>query len=148
MPITETYQSLERGVVDGTVLPYEGIGVFKLDEVTQFTTIGGLYTMPMIIAMNKSKYNAMPDDVKALIDSTTGLNMSMAAGKAFDDAEVPFRERSIKKGREEIILSPQEMDKMKESVKPLRAQWVKDMSAKGYPAQKVLDEALELLGIQ
>jgi len=148
MPITETYQSLERGVVDGTVLPYEGLGVFKLDEVTKYTTLAYLYTMPMVICMNLNKWNAMPDDIKELISSTTGLKMSMACGKVFDNAEVPFRNKSLKMGREEITLPPAEMEKMKESVKPLRAEWVKEWTAKGYPAQRILDEALNLLGIQ
>ena len=147
MPITETYQSLERSVVDGTVLPYEGLGVFKLDEVTRHTTMAYLYTMPMVIAMNKKKWDAMPEDVKALINKTTGLGMSMNAGAAFDDAEVPFRDRAMKKGREEINLPEAEYAKLKDSVKPLRAQWVKDYTAKGYPAQQVLDNALNLLGI-
>lgn len=142
MPITETYQALERSVIDGTVLVWEGIGVFKLDEVVKYTTVADLYTMPMMIVMNRDRWESLPDDVKQLIESTTGLQMSSNAGKAFDDAEKPFRERALAKGIQEIILEPSELAKMKASTLPLRAQWVKDMEAKGYPGQKILETVL------
>lgn len=145
MPITETYQALERGVIDGTVLVYEGMVVFKLNEITRFSTVANLYTMPMMIVMNKDRWDSLPDDVKALIDSTTGLKMSVDAGAAFDKMEVPFRKLTLEKGTEEIILEPSELAKLKESTLPLRGQWVKDMEARGYPAQQILDTALEYI---
>jgi len=145
MPITETYQSLERNVIDGSVLQWEGLGVFKLDEVTKYSTLAYLYTMPMMIVMNKDRWNSLPDDVKELIDSTTGLAMSMNSGKAFDNVEKPFRERALKKGIKEITLPETELAKMKSSTMSLRDKWVKDMAAKGYPAQQVFDTALNLL---
>lgn len=141
-PITETYQALQLGVLDGSVLPYEGIVVFKLNEVTKYTTLADLYTMPMMITMNKDTWNKLPKDVQDLIDSTTGLKMSSAAGKTFDDAEKPFREISMKKGIEEIALDPSELERMKEITMPLRNEWVEEMEKKGYPGKKILETAL------
>ena len=144
-PITETYQSLQLGVLDGTVLVWEGMGVFKLNELTKYATIGNLYTMPMVIAMNKKSWDKLPEDVKALIDNTTGLKMSMAAGKAFDDMEVPFREMALKKGIKEINLAPAEYQKMVDSTLPLRAEWASEMEAKGLPGNEILKTALEFI---
>jgi len=141
-PITETYQSLQLGVLDGTVLPYEGMVVFKLNELAKYATIGNLYTMPMMIVMNKKKWNKLPEDVKTLIENNTGLKMSMAAGKAFDDMEIPFRGICLKKGMEEILLDPSEYQKMKDSTLPLRKEWVKDMEAKGLPGKAIFKTAL------
>ena len=145
MPITETYQSLERGVIDGTVLNWEGMGVFKLNEVCKYTTVVELYTMPMMIVMNKNKWDNLSADIKKLLGSTTGLNMSMEAGAAFDKMEKPFREKSLKLGMEEIILDPTELTKLKASTMPLRAGWVKEYTAKGYPAQQILDTAIKYI---
>lgn len=142
MPITETYQSLERNVIDGTVLVWEGMCAFKLNEVTKYATMADLYTMPMMIVMNKDKWDSLPDDVKKLIDGTTGLKMSSEAGAAFDKSEKPSRAVCLKKGIEEIVFEPDEMAKLRESTLPLRAKWVKEMEAKGYPAQQILDTAL------
>lgn len=142
MPITETYQALERNVIDGTVLVWEGMGVFKLNEVCKYATLADLYTMPMMIVMNKDRWDGLPEDVKALIDNTTGLKMSSEAGAAFDAMEKPFREKSLKGGMEEIQLAPAELDKLKASTLPLREAWVKDMEARGFPGQQVLDTVL------
>ena len=144
-PITETYQALQLGVLDGSVLPWEGIVVFKLNEVTKYTTIADLYTMPMMIVMNKDSWNNLPKDVQSLIDSTTGLKMSSLAGKIFDDAEKPFREISLKKGVEEIILDPVELAKMKEMTMPLRDEWTAEMEEKGLPGKKILKTALSYI---
>lgn len=144
-PITETYQSLQLGVLDGTVLVWEGMGVFKLNELTKYATIGNLYTMPMMIVMNKKKWDSLPDDVKALIEDSTGLKMSMAAGKAFDDMEKPFREMALKKGIEEIILDPAEYQKMVDSTLSLRDEWTAEMEAKGLPGKEILKTALKYI---
>lgn len=145
MPVTEFYQSLERNVVEGAVFTWEALGIFKLDEVTKYATIADIVTWPLMIVMNKDKWESLPKDVKELIDSTTGLKMSTNAGRDFDNIEVPFRARALKKGINEIILSPSELAKMKESTLPLREEWVKDMEAKGFPARKILDTALGFL---
>ena len=118
------------------------MGVFKLNEVTKFTTVADLYTMPMMFVINKGVWEGLPEDVKALIEGSTGLKMSMAAGKAFDDAEKPFREMTIAKGTEEIILDPAEFAKMKESTFPLREEWAAEMEAKGLPGKAILKTAL------
>lgn len=142
-PITETYQALQLGVLDGSVLPYEGLVVFKLNEVVKYSTLADLYTMPMMIVMNKDTWNKLPKDVQDLIDSTTGLAMSSLAGKTFDDAETPFRAINMDKGIEEIILDPAELEKMKHITMPLRNDWVAEMEGKGLPGKKILETALE-----
>jgi TRAP-type C4-dicarboxylate transport system substrate-binding protein len=145
LPITETYQALERNILDGTVLVWEGMGVFKLNEVCKYATLADLYTMPMMIVMNLAKWNSLPADVKELLESTTGLKMSMEAGAAFDRMEKPFREKSLKLGMEEIKLDPAELDKLRTSTIPLRAAWVKEYTAKGFPAQQILDTAVKFI---
>jgi TRAP-type C4-dicarboxylate transport system substrate-binding protein len=141
-PITETYQALQLGILDGSALPYEGTEIFKLNEVTKYTTIVNLYTMPMMIVMNKKSWESLPKNVQKLIDNITGLKMSSAAGKTFDDAERPFREKTLKKGIEEIILEPSELAMMKESTLPLQDEWAAEMEKKGLPGEEILKTAL------
>ena len=147
MPITETYQAMEKGVVDGTVLPWEGIATFKLDEVTKYTTIADMYTMTMIFVMNKQSWNSLPKDLQKIIDDTTGLGLSIHAGEEFDATDVPFRQRALDKGIEEIILPASEIQKLKDLTMPMREEWVKTMEARGLNAKSVLKTALKHLGL-
>lgn len=142
MPVTETYTALERGVIEGTVLPWEGNFVFKLAELLKYGTETEFYTMSMMVVMNERKWNSLPEDVKRVIDETTGMVMSEEAGKVFDDTNVPMKNLCIKKGMQVLQLPLEEKKKLEALSMPIRSQWVMDMQSKGFPAQKILDAAI------
>lgn len=148
MPITDTYTSLERGVVDGTVVPFEGLGIFKLDDLAKYTTITDFYTVTMALLMNKRKYQSLPDDVKKVIDDNSGLVLSSWCGKEYDAAEIPFKDRAIKKGIEIIKLSDADMQKLHAQTLPLRDQWIEQMKKRGIDGKPVLEGALQFLGLK
>jgi TRAP-type C4-dicarboxylate transport system substrate-binding protein len=143
MPITETYTALERGVVEGTVLPWEGNFVFKLAELLKFGTETDFYTMTMLVVMNKRKYDSLPADIKKIIDETTGMAMSTEAGKVYDQTNDPMRQLCTKKGMQSLQLPLEEKKKLEKLTMPLREKWVKDMEAKGLPGKAVLDAVIK-----
>ena len=145
-PVTETYTALERGVVDGTVVPWEGLGIFKFDELTKYCTPASLYTMTMMVVMNKKKWNSLPEDVKKVIEENSGMALSLEAGKVYDSTDEPFKKRALEKGVQIVELSPEDQKKMRELTLPIRDEWVTDMEAKGLPGKALLEKALEYLG--
>ncbi|MFO7600402.1 MAG: TRAP transporter substrate-binding protein [Candidatus Desulfacyla sp.] len=146
MPVTDTYTALERGVVDGTVLPWEGNFVFKLAELLKYGTEADFYTMTMMAVMNKKKYDSLPDNVKKAIDETTGMVMSEEAGRVYDAVRPVMRKLCMDKGMEAIQISPEESDRLKALSMPLRDEWVEEMNKKGLPGKAVLDAAVKLTG--
>jgi len=144
-PVTETYTALERGVVDGTVVPWEGLGIFKLDDLTKYATIADCYTMTMMVVMNKNKWESLPPDVQKVIDQNSGMALSVWCGKVYDETDEPFKQQALKKGIEVIEFSPADMEKLKDLTLPLRDQWVKNMEAKGLPGKAVLETVLQYL---
>ncbi len=147
MPITETYTALERGVVDGTVAPWEGLGVFKLDDLVRYSLEIDFYTMTMMVVMNKRKWDSLPEDVKKIIDDTTGLKMSVAAGKAYDETDQPFKQQAVSKGVKVFKPTQEEITKLKNLTKPLRKEWIQKCASKGLDAHSVLKTSLQLLEI-
>ena len=145
MPITETYTALERGVVEGTVLPWEGNFVFKLAELLKYGTETDFYTMTMLVVMNKRKWDSLPEDIKKIIDETTGMAMSAEAGKVYDETNDPMRQLCTKKGMQSLQLPMEEKKKLEKLTMPLRDKWVKDMEAKGLPGKAVLDAAIKYI---
>ncbi len=146
MPVTDVYTALERGVVDGTVLPWEGNFIFKLAELLKYGTEADFYTMTMMVVMNKRKYDSLPDDVKKVIDETTGLVMSEEAGRVYDEVRPVMKKLCEKKGMEAIQMAPGEIDRLKKLCLPLRAEWVEQMEKRGLPGKAVLDAAVKLSG--
>lgn len=139
MPITEVYTALERKTIDGICGPWEIMPPFKFYELIKYVTVADIYTLTFFEVMNKDKYNALPDNLKRVIDENSGLKMSIEAGRAYDMADKPAYELSLKKGIEVYTLPPQERSEWIEAAKPVEADWLKDMEAKGLPGKEVLN---------
>lgn len=145
MPITETYTALERGVVDGTVVPWEGVVIFKLDELLKYTTPADFYTVTMAVLMNKKKWDSLPDDIKKIMSEHIGMPFSRECGRIYDLTDQPMKEKCLKAGMQIVELTPEAKAKLHEVTMPIRSDWVKDMNSKGLPGQAVLDAAIQFL---
>jgi len=69
MPVTETYDGLSRGIIDGSLFPIEALQGFKIGEVvkTVLEDYGMSYSTSMYVVMNKEKWNSIsPADQKAI----------------------------------------------------------------------------------
>lgn len=141
MPITETYTALERGVVDGTVLPWEGNFVFKLADLVKYATETNFYTMTMMVVMNQKKYDSLPDDLKKIIDETTGMAMSAEAGRVYDVTNEPFKKMCLDKGMVAIQFPPEEKAKLVKLTLPLRNEWMQEMASRGLAGKKIYQAA-------
>jgi TRAP-type C4-dicarboxylate transport system substrate-binding protein len=145
MAVSDSYSALERGVVDGTVLPWEGLYVFNQAELLKYSTETDFYTTTMMFVMNKKKYNSLPDDIKKIIDETTGLVLSRETGRVYDSMRPVYKERCLEKGMQTIKLPPEDTEKLKTLTMPLREEWVKEMDKKGLPGKAVLDAAIKYI---
>jgi TRAP-type C4-dicarboxylate transport system substrate-binding protein len=69
MPMTETYPSLEKGVVDGVIAPYEALKSLSFAEVIKYYSelphSRGAYPSR---AINQEVWDGLPDDIKAIFD--------------------------------------------------------------------------------
>lgn len=86
MPASDTYTSLQRGVIDGLAFTWQPIQAFRLDELLNHHTNIPFYNSTFVVTMNKDKYNSLPDDLKKVIDDNSGLVMSNRIAKIFDDS--------------------------------------------------------------
>ena len=69
----ETYNALERGVVDGTIFPWEAIYSFNLAEVLRYHAVVDLCVAPLITLMNQKRYDSLPPDLRKVIDELSGV---------------------------------------------------------------------------
>jgi len=146
MPITQVYTGLERGTIDGVCGPWEIMAPFRLYEQIKYATEADIYSMTFFVAMNKSTYDALPAGIKKTLDANTGESMSIAAGKAYDEADAPARKLSIEKGVKVYTLPEAERENWKNLAMPVGDEWLDKMKAKGLPGDEVLEYAVELLG--
>jgi TRAP-type C4-dicarboxylate transport system substrate-binding protein len=145
MPIPQVPESLAQRVIDGTVLPWEVVPSVKVHElVKNHTEIPGsptLYTSTFILAMNKPKYDALPADLKQILDNNSGLAAATMAGKVWDEQEVAVSAMVKARGNTMITLSVEEAARWRKTTEPVVENWLKTIKDRGLDGQKLLDEA-------
>jgi len=146
MPAPSSYQSVQRGVIDGVSLPWDGQFVFRLNELTKkHTEIGGLYTLSFMVTMNKDVYQSMPEDLKQVIDDNSGLDWSLKAAKVFDALDIKGRAQAVEQGHEiNEIEGGIENPAWKPVLVKATEDYLSELEARGLPARKVYARAQEL----
>jgi len=148
MPVPAVPGALSKGVITATVIPWEVTGALKISELVEnHTTFGdeSLYTTAFIFAMNREKYDSLPDDLKAAIDSQSGADFSALAGKTMQDSDGPARKIAEDRGNNIIDLAPEQVAEWKVAAEPVEANWIADMTAKGFDGQALVDQARALI---
>lgn len=145
MPVPAFPESLAKGVVDGGVIPWEIAPSLKLDELTDsHTDIAGdqsLYNLFFIWAMNKDKYESLPDDLKAVIDANSGMETSAWAGRAHDIGDNEGKEVIAASGNEIAVLSEAETDRIRALGAEVTAEWIDEVTAKGLDGAGLVSDA-------
>lgn len=146
MPAPETYQSAQRGVINGIMFPWEGQLSFRLNELTPYhTEVGGLYSLSFIATMNKDVYNGLPDDLKQVIDNASGQAWAKIAGVNYDDSDTKGRQQAIDKGDEiYTVEGGAENPDWKPVLDEATESYLASLEEKGLPGRQVYARALEL----
>ncbi|ENF8747792.1 TRAP transporter substrate-binding protein [Vibrio fluvialis] len=146
MPAPDSYQSLQRGVIDGVALPWEGATVFKINELANnHTDIGGLYSLAFIVTMNKDVYNRLDPQLKAVIDKNSGMSWSLKSGKSFDALDGKGMAEAKKMGDNIYTVSDSDMQsEWKPVLDSVTQDYLDALEAKGLPAKAVYKRAMEL----
>jgi len=149
MPQGETYESLQKGVVDGTFGPIEVLKGWKQAEVIKSTTecyeVG--YTTVFFVAMNLKKWNALPKDIQKIFEDVSKEWID-AHGKAWDTSDTDGRAFTLSLGNQIIKLSSSESARWKKAVNPTIDEYIKNTDAKGLPGKQAVKEAQTILAKQ
>ncbi|GHF33475.1 TRAP transporter substrate-binding protein [Seohaeicola zhoushanensis] len=148
MPVPAVSEGLSKGVIDGTTIPWEVTTSLKVPElVTNHTEFEGkaLYTLTFVLAMNKAKYESLPDDLKAVIDKNSGAEFSVFAGGTQADADGPARQIAVDLGNNIITIPADQTEEWRKLSQPIYDEWVADMNARGKDGKALLEEAQMLI---
>lgn len=147
MPLPAIPENMSKGVIAGAVVPWEIVPAIKLQElVGNHTEFGGdraLYTAVFVLAMNWDAYEAMPDDLRAILDAETGKALSRTASQAMVDADAGGRGASS--GNTIITLDEAEVARWIEASQPVYDRWIERASGEGFDGAAAIATANELI---
>ncbi len=146
MPQPETYDALQRAVVDGVLSPIETLKGWKFAEVTKFTTLnyGSSYSLAFFVVMNKKKWNSLPKDVQETIEKINKEWIDKTA-KKWSEIDTEGKEFALAKGHKFIDLSKEEDERWAKLVHPILREYVETVKAKGLPGEEALKFCQEWL---
>ncbi|PTW60973.1 TRAP-type C4-dicarboxylate transport system substrate-binding protein [Breoghania corrubedonensis] len=145
MPVPDLPQALSKKVVDGALIPFEIVRPLKIQELTKYQTEGEgrvrFGTTTFLIAMNKAKYESLPDDLKKAIDDNSGIEFEKEIGRVWTQSEVGGLEALKEAGNEVIELNQDQIEAFRKKLEPVVERWVADVEAKGIDGRTLVDTA-------
>jgi TRAP-type C4-dicarboxylate transport system substrate-binding protein len=146
MPIAEAYDALRTGVVEGILMPVEGLQQWKFADLTRYTTenYSAAYTTGGFCIMNKAKWDALPPDIQTII-AKINEEWIEKTGRLWDQMDKDGKTYAVEKGIKFITLSEAENNRWAAKVKPILEEYVKVMKEKNLSGEEVLKFCKEYL---
>ncbi|WP_085909720.1 TRAP transporter substrate-binding protein [Kiloniella majae] len=144
LPPTQVYENLQKGVIDGTIFPYDGVHGFKLAEVLDYHLDAKAYTTSFYFIMNEKKYNALPEKIRAIIDDMSGASLVAKFGPWWNNWDKPGLEDIKKKGSPIVVLNDNQREEWRRALEPTTANYLKSLEEAGVDnAQEIYDAAVK-----
>jgi TRAP-type C4-dicarboxylate transport system substrate-binding protein len=137
VPVPETYQALQTGVVTAVVAGWVVVNNFKLYEVVNYHLEGVPLGEPSgFVIMNRQAYEKLSPKAKETLDRFSGEPFSRDYGAWFKMDAARGRERVRALPNQHIMaLAPQEKERWRKALEPIEKNW----AAKTPNGAKVLE---------
>jgi TRAP-type C4-dicarboxylate transport system substrate-binding protein len=145
--ITEARETLARGIADAIMMPWEGLTLFRMTDVTKFHMENPLYVSMFTWNLNRKTYDSMSATQKKALDEhcTTPWAKRIATEWAQRDFAARNQVTAMKDGRTVYSISPQQVAQWRKAAEPLRKQWAEEVARAGYNADEVWSELVASL---
>jgi len=147
MVMGEVYLSAQKGVIDANIGPLEVLQGWKQNEVFRYSTfVPHFYSEFFHVDMNLSKWNALPEDLRAAFDSVSEA-AAKEAGQVWEYNQKKGMEyaKAGQGGHEFIVLPDEEVNKLRNLLAPLRQEYADMLKGKGLPGEEIVKSAGEIM---
>lgn len=145
MPVPALPEALSKGTVDGALVPFEIVLPLKLQELTKYSVEGGdgsrFGTSVFLYAMNKERYEALPADLRTVIDANSGAAIAGEIGGLWDGVEAPGKAAQAKSGGEVIALDAAAKSGFDALGQRVVDRWIKEARDNGIDGQALVEAA-------
>jgi TRAP-type C4-dicarboxylate transport system substrate-binding protein len=149
MPVPAVGPALSKGVIQGAMLPYEIVPALKLHQLVKNHTVvqgdKGLFTLTFAVVMNKAKYDALPDDLKKVIDAHSGERAAALFGRAMDKGDAIGKSLIEKAGNKVHVLDAAAAAPFKRTAGTTRDVWIADAKKAGIDGADLIQKAESII---
>ncbi|MBW1779074.1 MAG: TRAP transporter substrate-binding protein [Deltaproteobacteria bacterium] len=145
MPMPQTVEALQKGVVKGLFSSLEVMKDFKFAETCKYITVVDTVIYPFAVVMNMETWKSLPPDVQKVMDDLR-VEQSEWTGNYMDNHVKESVEWSQKEQNVEVItLSSEEKARWDAKLGFLTEKWIADATQKGLPAKAIVDDIRTLI---
>jgi TRAP-type transport system periplasmic protein len=139
VPPGEIADGMSKGVIDGALFNFEAAESFGLGPIAHHVAGPGFMIGTLGVVMNTARYDALPADLRAIIDETTGPIAAAALGRAWDAAEQRGRDYMAANHSALKALPADQVEAMRTTLQPLLKDSADALEKSGKPARAFLD---------
>jgi TRAP-type C4-dicarboxylate transport system substrate-binding protein len=144
--MAESYEAIQKRVIDGLMIPMETMRAFRLAEVTKYVTecwpLGQVYTFYLV--MNKESWDKLPADIQKIFNE---YPFEEKLATMWNEIDIDGKKYGMEKGLKYIELPRGEISKWKKAVEPVLDKYAKSMIPAGYK-EKEVKEWIKFLQMQ
>jgi TRAP-type C4-dicarboxylate transport system substrate-binding protein len=146
MPVTELFDAMDKGTVDGTVIAASALTDFNLTPLISSGILCDCYVLNFFVNMNLAKWDSLSPAQQAAIEELSGREFSVRAAEVFDRGYQLALEDAEAAGVQLVELEGEEAARWDEAGDIATQQWIEDATEAGIPAQAMYDRLLEITG--
>lgn len=145
LPVPAVPEAMAKGVIDGAMTTYEIVPALKLQELDKYTAElpGGdrFGTAVFMLAMNKDVYDDLSDDLKAVIDNNSTVNVAAEIGTMWENFESDGTTALDGASIPRHTFSEDEAAKFEAAGQGVVSRWVEEVSSKGIDGAALVEAA-------
>lgn len=149
MPVPDLPGALQKGVVDGALIPWEIIPPLKIQENTKYQIEGAdmvrLGTASFQVSMNQDRWNSLPADIQKAFKDASGRDWWAEVGRIWRASDDFGIDLAVNSGNEHVMLTDEETEAFRSALEPVVQRWIDEVSEKGIDGQKLVAKTKELI---
>ena len=137
---------MSKGTIAGMFFNYEAAKSFQIAESVKTVTPVEASAGTFALVMNAEKYKSLPDDLRKLIDDTTGPSAARRVGAIYDEAEDEGRQYLLAAKVDILELTASERGVFEDAATPLVGTFLAKAEAKGIKAKAFYEQIRAAVG--
>ena len=144
VPISDIYENLSKGIMNGYLGGVDSIIGYKLYECTTNLLSTPIAAGPFYMWMNLKKWESLPDWAKDIFNEHGGMNGAVYFGKGWDEYDARTVEEIKSHNMEINALSEAEYKNWEDIARDVTAEWIKELDDNGYDGKAIVDTIIAL----
>jgi TRAP-type C4-dicarboxylate transport system substrate-binding protein len=141
LPAPQTYEAIERGVVDGAVFNFTAAKDFRVPEVTTNATYIPITNTVLAVLMNRAAYEGLSEADRKVIDEYSGSWFADWIATLNDEDELAKRKEMADGGLKVNILEPAQFGPWQQATAKAEEIWLKSLADQKIDGKPILDRA-------